>query len=162
MRTLLAALALSTCVAGGLAAADATVTHDGKPAFTVALPDGWTSVAVDTKTSIRTDQKHPHIQVWATSAADIATAEKEVAKIVESEVTHFASNTSESLTVAGAPATALIGTGEEADDGDPSLAEVTLFTVGKTVYVLIAHGEGDGAAKQHDTLRKVLASTKPL
>lgn len=162
MRILLATVALSTCVAGGLTAADAAITHDGQPAFSVTLPDGWTSVAVEAKTSIRTDKKHPHIQVWATSAADIASAEKDVAKIVESEVTHFVANQTESLTVAGAPATALIGSGEEADDGDPSLAEVTLFTVGKTVYVLIAHGEGDGAAKQHDALRKVLTSAKAL
>lgn len=156
MRTLLAliALASSTC----LAAADVVVPHAGKPAFTLSLPAGWDGTQLDAKTIIHPGAKHPHIQIWATDAKDLAAATAGVAKLVESEVVHFVATTTTDLTIAGAPAKQLIGTGEEADDNDPSNAEVTLFTVGGTVYVLINHAEGDGAAKQRGALATVLAT----
>jgi hypothetical protein len=161
MRNLLLALSLSLTAAVA-PAADITVSHGGKAAVGLTIPEGWTAIAVEAKTSIKTQQKHPHIQVWATAAADLAAAQKDVAKIVESEVTHFVAEKTQELTVGGAKAIALIGTGEEADDGDPSQAEVSFFTVGKVVYVMIAHGEGDGAAKQQAVLRGILASAKAL
>lgn len=161
MRILLLALTLSL-TAVVVPAADITVNHAGKPAVGLTIPEGWTAIPVDAKTSIKTAQKHPHIQVWATTAADLAAAHKDVAKIVESEVTHFVDEKTQDLTVGGAKAIALIGTGEEADDGDPSQAEVTFFSMGTVVYVMIAHGEGDGAAKQQAVLRGILASAKAL
>lgn len=159
MRTLLASLALAFALSP-LSAADIAVPATGTAAFHLTIPAGWSAQQVDAKTIIATDAKHPHIQVWATDAADVAAAEKAVAKIIESEVTHFTATKTEELTVAGSKAVALIGTGEEADDGDPSLAEATFFTFGGKVYVLLAHGEGDGAAKQRANLRTALASLK--
>ena len=41
---------------------------------------------------------------------------------------HFTATTTV-VTVAGAPATTLVGTGKQADDGDPSNAEATFFKV---------------------------------
>ncbi len=161
MRTLLAIAFLSATLSSGLTAADATVTSSGgKPAVLLTLPDGWTSEPNEAKVSIHTEKKHPHIQVWATTAADLATAEKTVATLVVSEVTGFTTTTATDLTIASAPARQLIGTGLEADDSDPSNAEVTLFTVGTVVYVAISHGEGDGAAKRHAEVNAVLASAK--
>ena len=76
---------------------------------------------------------------------------------VVSEVTHFTPTTTTDLKIAGAPAKQLIGSGEEADDGDPSNADVTLFTVNGVVYVLVNHAEGDGAAKKRAELSQALA-----
>ncbi len=162
MRTLLALALISATLWTGVFAADATVTNGGKPAVLLTLPTGWTAAASEAKVSIQTEKKHPHIQVWATAAADVATAEKQVATLVVSEVTGFTATTTTDLQIGGAPARQLIGTGLEADDSDPSNAEVTLFAIGKVVYVAIAHGEGDGAAKRHAEFNAVLATAKPV
>lgn len=168
MRSLLLVLALASSTA--LAAVEtapqaaslqATVQHGAKPAFTLTLPAGWDALQANEKTVIHPGAKHPHIQVWATPAKDLAAATADVATLVVSEVTHFVSATTTDVTVAGALAKQLIGTGEEADDGDPSNAEITLFTVGGVVYVLINHAEGDGAAKKRDDLTHVLAGLRP-
>lgn len=161
MRILLTLAVLSATLSTGLTAADATVTNGGKPAVLLTLPAGWTAEASEAKVSIHTEKKHPHIQVWATTAADVAAAEKQVATLVVSEVTGFTTTAVTDLQIAGAPARQFVGTGLEADDSDPSNAEVTLFTVGKVVYVAISHGEGDGAAKRHAEVNAVLTSAKP-
>ena len=161
MRNLILPVVLSLTLAPSFFAADAVVPAAGKPAVVMTLPTGWTVDTVDTKVSIHTEKKHPHIQVWATTAADVATAEKQVATLVVNEVTGFVASSTTDLTIAGAPARQLIGTGLEADDSDPSNAEVTLFQVGKVVCVAISHGEGDGAAKRHADLNAVLLTAKP-
>lgn len=160
MRTL---VILAALLAGQAAtAAEVTVVNAGKPAFTMSLPEGWTTTLKDDKTVIYPGAKHPHIQLWATSARTLAEAEKSVAKIVDSEVTHFAAVSTTDKLVAAAPAKFIVGLGEEADDGDPSNAEVTLFTVGKTVYVLISHAEGDGAAKMSHEVVRALTTVTPV
>lgn len=105
--------------------------------------------------------KHPHIQVWATTAKDLVSATASVGTLVESEVTHFVPAATTAAVIAGAPAVVLVGSGEEADDGDPSAAEVTLFTVQGVVYVLVNHAEGDGAAKHHDVVAGLLETLRP-
>ena len=138
-------------------APQAIVQHNAKPAFNLSLPAGWDAVQVEEKTVIHPGAKHPHIQIWATKAKDLATATADVAAIVVSEVTHFTPTTTTDLKIAGAPAKQLIGSGEEADDGDPSNADVTLFTVNGVVYVLVNHAEGDGAGKKRAELSQALA-----
>ncbi|HEX3134539.1 MAG TPA: hypothetical protein VHX44_13265 [Planctomycetota bacterium] len=98
------------------------------------------------------------MQAWAIAATSIAEAEKSLATLVVSEVTKFKAVSTSDLTVAGKPARQIIGTGEEADDGDPANAEVTLFTVGGKIFLLIAHGEGDGTSKKHGDIAAVLTS----
>jgi hypothetical protein len=154
-------LALALLPVGLLTAAEVSVSTAGAPAFNIDLPAGWTVTTKDAKTVIYPGAKHPHIQVWATDATDVQAAEKSVAKLIESEVTHFAPVTSEDKLIAMAPARFLVGTGEEADDGDPSNAEVTLFTVKQTVYVLVSHAEGDGAAKMRQELVRALTTVTP-
>lgn len=162
MRTLLLAIALasSTTLMAMEPAPQALVQHNAKPALSLTLPSGWDAVQVEEKTVIHPGAKHPHIQVWATKAKDLAAATADVAAIVVNEVTHFVPGTSTDLTIAGAPAKQLIGSGEEADDGDPSNAEVTLFTVNGVVYVLVNHAEGDGAAKKRAELTLALSNVK--
>lgn len=164
MRTLLLAFALASSITllAAEPASQAIVQHGGKPAFSLTLPAGWDAIQADEKTVIHPGAKHPHIQVWATKAKDLAAATAEVAAVVVSEVTHFTPTSTTDLKIAGAPAKHLIGTGEEADDGDPSNADVTLFTVNGVVYVLVNHAEGDGAAKKRDDLSQALANLIPL
>ena len=162
MRTLLLVMALasSTTLMAMEPAPQALVQHNAKPAFSLTLPAGWDAVQVEEKTVIHPGAKQPHIQVWATKAKNLAAATADVAAIVVSEVTHFAPASTTDLTIAGAPAKQLIGAGEEADDGDPSNADVTLFTVNGVVYVLINHAEGEGAAKKRAELTLALSNVK--
>ena len=153
--TLLLATVLAACAG---AAEIATVTADGKPVVKLTLPAGWSSAASGAKVVLLPTGGAPHVQVWAIPAASVAEAEKAVAVLIASEVTEFKAGTASDLTVAGKPARQVVGTGKEADDGDPSNAEVTVFTVGGKVFLLVAHGEGDGTAKKHADLAAVLAS----
>ena len=164
MRTLFLALVLasSTTLMAMEPAPQALVQHNAKPVFSLTLPAGWDAVQVEEKTVIHPGAKHPHIQVWATRAKDLAAATADVAGIVVSEVTHFVPATTTDLTIAGVPAKQFIGAGEEADDGDPSNADVTLFTVNGVVYVLVNHAEGDGAAKKRAELTLAMSNVKLL
>ncbi len=153
--------AFSTGLAAVEPAPKALVSGAGKPAFSITLPVGWDAIQLEEKTVIHPGAKHPHIQVWATPATDLAAATATVGTLVFSEVTHFVATSSTPVTIAGAPAMVLIGTGEEADDNDPSNAEVTLFTVRGMVYLLVNHAEGDGAAKKHADVAAALATLVP-
>lgn len=152
-------VALSVLLVGIAAAAEtAVVTADGKPAVRFTLPAGWSSATSEQKLVLLPSGGAPHIQIWRLASSSVADAEKELATLVVSEVTKFKATSSSDLTVAGNPARQVIGTGEEADDGDPANAEVTVFTVSGKVYLLIAHGEGDGTKKKHGDVAAVLAS----
>jgi hypothetical protein len=74
--------------------------------------------------------------------------------------TKFTVTASQEIRVAEAAARQLTGTGEEADDSDPSNAEVYLFTVEGKVFMVCAHGEGDGTVKNREILTALLASVK--
>jgi hypothetical protein len=158
-------LLLCSVIASPLAhAADAapapiTVAVAGKPALKLTVPAGWKSVATGDVTTLLPPEGAPHVQLWPVAgAATVAAAEAIAAATIVPQVKDFTVAKRSELTVAGAPAVQLTGTGTEADDGDPANAEVTLFTVGGAVYVLCAHGEGDGTAKRHDDLLKALAT----
>jgi hypothetical protein len=155
------AVAFSTFLAAAEPVAPVVVNHGGKPAFRLTLPAGWDAIQAEHKTVIHPGAKHPHIQVWATTAKDLVSATASVGTLVESEVTHFVPAATTAAVIAGAPAVVLVGSGEEADDGDPSAAEVTLFTVQGVVYVLVNHAEGDGAAKHHDVVAGLLEMLRP-
>ncbi len=134
------------------------VTVAGNPAFTLTLPDGWTALTKNDKTTLLPTGGHPHVQVLPVASATVDAAVAEAANLIASEVTEFKPTTTTDLTIAGAQAKQLIGKGTEADDGDPSNAEVAFFTVGKQVFVLVSHGEGDGPTKAHGTIAAVLSS----
>jgi hypothetical protein len=155
-------LALALLPIGWLTGAEVAIANAGAPAFTIDLPAGWTVTAKDAKTVISPAAKHPHIQLWATDAKDLKAAEKSVAKLIASEVSHFAPVTSEDKLVAMVPARFLVGIGADTDDGAPSNVEVTLFTVKKTVYVLVSHAEGDAAAKLRHELVRALTTVTPV
>lgn len=136
-----------------------TVSIGSKPALKLTLPVGWKSTAKGDVTTLLPPQGAPHIQLWpvaeATSVSDVVA---KIPAIIVGEVKDFTATSTRELTIAGAPAAQVDGTGTEADDGDPSNAEVTVLSLGGTIYLLVAHGEGDGVTKRHDDVLATLAS----
>jgi hypothetical protein len=142
----------------GCAAETVKITADGRPAAVLTLPPGWSAAGKDAKAVLLAPGGAPHVQAWSLDSRTIVEAEKAVAQLVAGEVTDFTVTAATTLTIAGGPARQLVGTGKEADDGDPANAEVTFFTVGGRVFLLIAHGEGDGTTKRHGEIAGILAS----
>jgi hypothetical protein len=140
-----------------------TVSSLGKPVFDFQLSAGWTSKPYKKELILIPPAKYPHIQLWhIEKAKDIATAEKNIAQTITSEVIKFKVKESKEVKIAGNSAKKLIGSGLEADDQDPSNAVVYLFTVNSKVFVLCIHGEGDEASKYADPMLKMLETIKPV
>lgn len=156
-------LAALLLVAGALSAADIAIPAKGPSAFTLTVPDGWSAVAgAEGSTTIRTPQKHPHIQVWPVAGKrTVDAAVADIAAILAPEVKEFVVATRSEVRVGGAAGQLLVGTGSEADDGDPSNAQATVFTVGGAVWVLVSHGEGDGAAERAGDIATALKLLTP-
>ena len=83
-----------------------------------------------------------------------------VAKTIVGEVTDFKSTDVKDIKIAGAAAKHVLGTGKEADDGDPSNTEVFLFTVNSKTYSACVHGEGIDAEKLRPSVIRMLDSAK--
>ncbi|MEO5712761.1 MAG: hypothetical protein ABIT37_04665 [Luteolibacter sp.] len=134
---------------------------DKKSGITLQLSEGWKNYASkDGSVTIDVPMSGVHIQVWALSEATVDDAIKNVADLIKGQVTKFKVTETKPITVAGAPGKQLTGTGEEADDGDPANAEVYLFTVDGKVFMVCAHGEGDGSVKNRPLLATLLESVK--
>lgn len=159
MRLVLAACFLTTA----LPAAELAIPARGAPAFSVTAPEGWSAIAgAEGSTTIALPQKHPHIQVWKiTGKRNVDEAAADIAAIVTPQVKDFAVTARSDLRIAGEKALLLIGTGTEADDGDPSNAQTTIFAVGDGVWVLVSHGEGEGASARAGDVAALLRSLTP-
>ena len=120
--TFLVIVLLTTSFSLSAAADTAAITTDGKPVVTVTLPTGWSSVMSGEKMVLLPPGGAPHVQMWQLSAASVADAETNAATAIVSQVTEFKLTSATALTIAGNPARQLVGTGLEADDGDPSNA----------------------------------------
>lgn len=164
MNKFMVTLGVAACLFGANANAASKVLAfnvDNKPALTMQLPDDWTSKGDATKTDIHAGKHEVHIQLWrVANVKSVQDAIPMVADLIKSEVTEFKAHETKSITVAGSAAKHIIGTGSEADDGDPSNAEVYLFSSGGNVFLMCAHGEGTGASKVRSSLVKVLATAK--
>ncbi len=158
--TLLAAICGLAC------AADVTTSltvssADKKAAITLELAAGWkTFTSKDGSTTIDIPLSGVHIQVWALSQTSVDEAAKQVADLIKDQVTKFKVTETKPISVASVPGKQLIGTGEEADDGDPANADVYLFLIEGKIYMICAHGEGNGSVKNRPTLATLLASVK--
>jgi hypothetical protein len=97
------------------------------------------------------------LHIWAvTGAKTVADALPRVGEIIKSEFTKFTVTSTEDVVIAGAPARHVIGSGNEADDGDPGHAEVVFFVVGGHVFAACIHGEFDDAARARAPMMVVL------
>ena len=157
-----AVLAGICCSASAAELAPLTVpSADKKISITLQLAEGWkTFASKDGSVEIDVPRSGVHIHVRALSDASVDDAVKQVADRIKDEVTKFTVTESKPINVAGAAGKQVTGTGEEADDGDPSNADVYIFTIEGKVFLICAHGEGDGSVKNRPLLATLLASVK--
>lgn len=101
------------------------------------------------------------MSVWNVPAAKTAAeALSFVADTVKDEILQFAARQPNGLTVAGAPALELVGAGTEAEDGDPSSANIVIFAAGERVFMASVHGEHNDADRERQPMLSVLATAK--
>jgi hypothetical protein len=155
----LAVLSLAGCATEKNTAANRT-SGVATPALSFQLPAGWKTAVKDARMQLIVPEKND-VFVWPLAdTATVTAAMPKVSALIVGEVKNFKVTSQEDLTIAGSPAKHLVGTGVEADDGDPSNAEVYLFTVGRQVYLACVHGEGADAATLRPTVIKVLNTAK--
>jgi hypothetical protein len=153
-------LLASLCVASMAALASAqeasvTLTVDGKPALTLQVPVAAKVTSSNGYVNIRTTNMSLHI--WAVPKARTAKdASRRAAELIKSEFIKFTATATTDTVIAGAPAKHVVGSGNEADDGDPGHAEVVLFEVGSRVFAGCVHGEFDDASRAREPMMAVL------
>ena len=120
----------------------AVLTSDGKAVLRLTLPPGTQTFDKDEMLTVAQGQGHCRFYLWPVkNARTLEDAVPRVAELIRSEFIEFKPAGTKDLTVAGAPARQVSGSGKEADDGDPGLAEVVLFTAGGHVFAACVHGE---------------------
>jgi hypothetical protein len=132
-----------------------TMPADGKPAVVFEIPASAKITSSNNYVNIRTTNMSLH--VWAVPGAKTADdLLPRAGELIKSEFIKFSPNSTRDITIAGAPAKHVTGSGNEADDGDPGNAEVVLFAVGGQVFVGCIHGEFNDAARAHAPMMAVL------
>ena len=140
-----------------------TVSVDKKVAMKLTLPVKWTSRVWKNKTILIPPKKYPHIQLWYVSEKkNVEGTVSDIADLIKSEVLKFKIKTNEDIKVAGSSGKHLTGTGLEADDQDPSNADVYIFSVNSKIFILCVHGEGDEAAKLRTAVKNILSTVKSV
>jgi hypothetical protein len=92
--------------------------------------------------SLRLKAHGSQVDIWL--VADAKSVDDAMGKIpgqISSEFKDFKPTSMADLTVAGNPARRMMGTGTEADDGDPGSADVVVFKAGDHVFVACTHAE---------------------
>lgn len=137
------------------------ITVAGKPALTLQLPAGAEIKTEGERTSIRAAKAQIYLQLWPLAKAKTVEAGLSLLPdlLAAKDVTDFKVTTTNHITVAGAPALHLVGGGKEQDDGDPSEADVVVFSVENKFFAACVHGEHRIPAEVTAML-KVLASAK--
>lgn len=143
------------------AAAPSVITIAEKPVLCLQLPAGAEVKTEGERISIRATEAQLYLHLWPLPKAH--TVEEGVGLIpsllTAKDVTEFKAAATNHITVAGAPALHLVGGGKEQDDGDPSQADVVVFSVGNKIFVACDHGE-DRVAAEVTAMLKVLDSAK--
>jgi hypothetical protein len=159
MRFLASIFIMSTVVQVSAQEKDVTLSVDGKPALALLVPAAAKVTSSNDYVNIRTTNMSLH--VWAVPNARTAKdAVPRLAKLIQSEFIKFKTTSAEDVVVAGAPARHVIGSGNEADDGDPGNAEVVFFVVGGHVFAGCVHGEFDDASRARAPMMAVLQTAR--
>jgi hypothetical protein len=154
-RILASVLFTSVAVLASAQDKTATLSVDGAPALALTIPAAAKVASSNGYVNIRTTNMSLH--VWAVPRAATANeALPRAAELIRSEFTHFKTNAIMDMTIAGALARHVLGSGKEADDGDPGNAEVVLFVVGGRVFAGCVHGEFDDASRARAPMMAVL------
>ena len=108
-----------------------TISSNGVAVATLSVPEAAKVTSSAEKTAV--DTKDLTLYLWVVpKAKTVGKVIPKVAEVIKGEVKDFVVQRTNTITVAGAEAKHLIGSGKEADDGDPASADVVVFTVGKT------------------------------
>jgi hypothetical protein len=162
MRTIAMILGIASFSMAAFAAGNSkpvTISVDNTPALKLQLPAGWTSTSHSRSTDLVSPKFDVHMQLW--NVQDAKTAVDAIAlvpAIIKDEVIEFKTVATKDIQVAGSVGKHIIATGTEADDNDPSNVEVFIFSVAGKVFLLCAHGEGDGASKARASILRILAT----
>ncbi len=136
-----------------------TISSNGVAVATLSVPEAAKVTSSAEKTAV--DTKDLTLYLWVVpKAKTVGKVIPKVAEVIKGEVKDFVVQRTNTITVAGAEAKHLIGSGKEADDGDPASADVVVFTVGKTVLVACVHGEGETAPRQRPAMLAILKTAK--
>jgi hypothetical protein len=136
-----------------------TVSAGGAPVLALRVPRGAKVATTGGHTAIQTPSLALHL--WTVAGAKTPDdALPGVAGLIQSEFVNFKATATNTITISGAPARQLLGSGTEADDGDPGNAEVVLFAVGGRVFAACVHGELDQAAKERAAMLAVLQTAR--
>ena len=102
------------------------------------------------------------VEVWQVSGVQtVDDALPHVGTQIVDEFKDFKPDHTTDLTIANSPAKQLIGTGHEADDGDPGDADVIVFKVADHIFVACNHGESLTPAGQQGLLTLVQTAQAP-
>ncbi len=155
MRIFTSAILSFALVAIASAQETVTLNVDGKPALVLQAPESAKTTSSNAYVNIKTAKLS--LYIWAAPDAKVAgDAVPRVGELIKSEFVKFKQTSAKDITVAGAPAKDVIGSGNEADDGDPGHAEVILFEVADHVFAACVHGEFDDAFRERDSMMAVL------
>ena len=132
-----------------------TVSDAGIPVLELSVPAGAKIYPPPPKTTIVTPGMF--LSIWPVAGVQTADAAlPHVAEAIRGDVLQFQVSQTNALVVAGAPAFHLIGTGVEADDGDPSTADAVVFAAGTHVFVACVHGEHNDASRERQPMLDAL------
>jgi hypothetical protein len=136
------------------------IADGGAPVLRLTLQKGDQAFPDKTNTFVSANKAH-RFYVWVVSGArTLDEAAARVPDVIKSEFVGFKQTGAKDVTVAGAAARQLAGTGTEADDGDPGNAEVVLFAVGGRVFAACVHGEGDAPALHRDFMMSAIQTAR--
>jgi hypothetical protein len=102
------------------------------------------------------------VDVWLVRGAKtVEEGAGRVSQEISSEFKGFKTTSTTPLTIAGAPAKRIMGSGAEADDGDPGSADVVVFKAGEHVFVACTHGESLSPVSQQWMMTVVQTAQAP-
>ena len=136
------------------------VTSGGKAVLRLTLPPGARAFDKTEPFTVADAGGNFRFFIWTVNAGALDEAASSVPDVIKSEFKEFKLADTKELTVAGAPAKQLSGSGFEADDGDPGNAVVVLFRVGGHVFAACVHGEGNPSAAILDFMKGTIQTAK--
>jgi hypothetical protein len=117
-----------------------TLQSGGQTVLRLTLPEGTPCTSEEGVLHVRS--RSGYFDVWVVNAAaGVPDGVAQAGTVIAPEFTGFHATTTSAATVAGSPATHLVGSGAEADDNDPGTAEVVVFKLADRVFVACTHGE---------------------
>ena len=161
MRIAIAGMMLAGMVSVAVAQeTNVTVTENGAPVFTITAPAAGTKfLSASDKTTLVTTNMF--LYIWSVpKATTVAEALPRVDDVIKGEVLEFKIAKTNTITVAGASAVHLMGSGKEADDGDPGTDDVVVFAIGKRAFIACVHGENNDASRERQPMLAALKTVK--